>query len=66
MTYPKEYCVRMSSVPAMYEQYTGEVTVFACDEEEAASKALQKFKSTSFHNRNRALWRIDKITRRWN
>ena len=57
----KEYRVWVRSVPGMYAQYDGKVDVFATDELEAAEKALDKLKRGAFKDRNRSMWKIEKV-----
>lgn len=57
------YRVWIRSVPGMYAQYDGHVDVHAYDENEAVDKALRKLKNTSFPDRSRSMWIVDKVER---
>jgi len=57
----KKYDVYMKSVPGMYAQYNGKVTVYADNEEEAVDLALLKLRRGSFPDRSSDMWRIEKI-----
>lgn len=57
----KKYVVWMRSVPGMYAQYDGKVTVYAEDEFEAAENAHIKLKRGAFPDRDRSMWRVEKI-----
>lgn len=53
-----KYEVSLKSVPGMYAQYSGSVTVWAEDEDEAVEEALSKLKRGAFPDRSRSMWRI--------
>jgi hypothetical protein len=52
----------MVSVPGMYEQYSGYVSVVAEDEKSAEDLAYIKLKR-NFPERNRGMWVIERIQR---
>lgn len=58
-----EYDVWLRSVPGMYEQYAGKVAVFADNEDEAVDKALTRLRRTAFPDRNRSMWKVEKVER---
>lgn len=51
----------MRSVPGMYAQYDGKVSVSARDEEEAVENAITKLRRGSFPDRSRSMWKVEKI-----
>ena len=57
----KNYRVWLRSVPGFYAQYDGKVDVFASDRDEVIDKAFDKLKRTSFPDRNRSMWKVEKI-----
>lgn len=57
----KKYNVWMRSTPGPYEQYSGKVDVFADDEEQAIDRAHWKLKNGAFFDRNRNMWRVEKV-----
>lgn len=57
-----KYCVWLKSVPGMYEQYSGKITVFANSEDIAIDRVFQKLRG-SFPERSRSMWKIEKIER---
>lgn len=57
----KKYRVHMHSIPGMWTSYDGHVDVFAYDEEEAASAAIDKLKRGSFSDRPRSSWVVDAV-----
>ena len=59
----KRYKVWMRSVPGAYEQYDGYVEVVAEDDEDAVERAFAKLKRTSFPDRNRSMWKVDRVER---
>lgn len=61
----KKFKVFLRSRPGMYAQYDGAVTVFADDEDEAVDRALDKLKRGSFPDRDRSMWKVEKVERVW-
>jgi len=59
------YEVAMRSKPGPVEQYNGIVTVFAESEEDAIEAAYRKLKRGAFPDRNRGMWTVDAVTRRY-
>ncbi len=57
----KTFEVWLRSVPGMYEQYNGKVKVYAKDEEEAVDRALDRLRRGAFPDRDRSMWRVEKI-----
>ena len=57
----KKYNVWMRSVPGMYAQYDGKVEVYANDEDEAIDNAHAKLRRTSFPDRDRSMWKVDRV-----
>lgn len=57
----KKYRVRLHSRSGVWEFYEGHVDIYADNEEEAASLAVDKLKRTSFPDRPRTSWRIDSV-----
>jgi hypothetical protein len=55
------YRVWIRSVPGFYAQHDGYVDVVAHDVEDAVRKALDKLRRTSFPDRTRDMWRIEKV-----
>ena len=51
----------MRSVPGPYTQYNGKVDVYADNEQEAIDNAHIKLRRDSFPERNRGMWRVEKI-----
>ena len=56
-----KYDVWIRSVPGMYAQYDGKVTVYALDEEDAVERAFKKLKTGAFPERSRSMWKVEKI-----
>ena len=55
------YRVWLRSVPGFYAQYDGKVDVYARDPEEAVEIALRQLKRGSFPDRDRSMWRVEKV-----
>lgn len=55
------YRVWLRSTPGFYEQYDGYVDVNAEDTDEAKEKAIEKLRRTSFPDRSRNMWRVEKV-----
>jgi len=53
----------MKSVPGFYEQYSGDVEVFARSEIDAIEEALRKLKRGAFPDRSRYMWRVVKVVK---
>ena len=60
-----KYVVSLSSIPGPYEQYSGNVTVYAENEEKAVDNAFIQLKRTSFPDRHRGMWRIKEVKRQY-
>lgn len=58
-----KYAVWMRSVPGFYVQYDGKVDVWARDEEEAIDNAHHQLRRGSFPDRDRSMWRVEKVER---
>jgi acylphosphatase len=61
----KQFEVWLRSVPGFYTQYDGKVEVCADNEDEAVERAFDKLRRTSFPDRSRSMWRIEKVERVW-
>ncbi len=59
------YEVAMRSKPGPVEQYNGIVTVQAENDDEAIEAAFRKLKNGAFPDRNRGMWTVDSVTRRY-
>lgn len=59
----RKYTVWIRSVPGMYEQYSGPVTVYADNDSEAEEMALLKLKRGAFPDRSCDMWRVEKVER---
>ena len=57
------YNVWMRSIPGMYAQYDGKVEVSAENETEAIDNAFLKLKRGVFPDRNRSMWKVDRVER---
>lgn len=58
------YRVYLHSTPSPgMEYYDGYVDVVADDEEQAVDRAMDKLSRTSFPDRNRSCWRVDRVER---
>lgn len=58
-----KFRVWIRSVPGFYEQYDGKVDVFAEDEAQARTRALQELKRGAFPDRGASMWRIERVER---
>lgn len=56
-----KYRVWVRSVPGMYAQYDGYVDVHADDKWDAEDAALEKLKRTSFPDRSKSMWKIERV-----
>jgi len=56
----------MRSVSGFYEQYSGKVEVYAENDEQAVEKAFRKLKATTFSDRDRSMWKVEKVERSFN
>ncbi len=59
----KDYKVWLSSRPGMYAQYDGAVNVRAQNDAEAIDEAFRVLKRTSFPDRTRDMWRVERVER---
>lgn len=57
----RRYAVHMRSVPGFYAQYDGAVKVWAEDEEQAIERAFRELKRTSFPDRSRSMWKVERV-----
>ena len=57
------YNVWIRSVPGFYAQYDGKVPVYAENEDEAVERAFRELKRTSFPDRSRDMWRVERVER---
>lgn len=60
-----KYIVRLTSKPGFYSQYTGNVEVYANNDEEAVDNAFSKLKRGSFPDRDRNMWRVLSVSRNY-
>ena len=60
---PIKFRVWLRSVPGFYEQYSGKVDVYACDEEQAKARAFMELKRGAFPDRSAAMWKIERVER---
>lgn len=60
------YKVFLRSKPGMYAQYDGFVPVLAANDDDAVDKAFSKLRRTSFPDRNRSMWTVDRVEREFN
>jgi len=56
-----KYRVWMRSVPGMFEQYNGSLEVLASKQSLAFDAACDKLRKTSFPDRNRGMWQLEKV-----
>jgi MarR-like DNA-binding transcriptional regulator SgrR of sgrS sRNA len=61
----KTYFVWLRSVPGFHAQYDGKVEVRASDEDDAVQKAFRKLKMGAFPDRDRSMWKIEKVERKF-
>lgn len=61
----KKFWVWIRSKPGFYAQYDGKVEVFATDDEDAVERAFQKLKRGAFPDRDRSMWKVEKVERRF-
>lgn len=61
----KPWRVWLRSKPGMYAQYNGKVDVFADTADHAVDAAIQKLKNTTFPDRTRDMWVVEKVERRY-
>jgi hypothetical protein len=59
------YDVWMRSTPGFYEQYNGKVSVVAEDDTAAIEAAFRELKRTTFKDRNRSMWKVEKVERKF-
>lgn len=55
------YKVWLRSIPGMYAQYNGYVEVNAENDIDAKERAFSKLKRTSFPDRNKNMWKVERI-----
>jgi hypothetical protein len=53
----------MRSTPGPYAQYDGKVDVNADDDDAAIEAAFRRLKATSFRDRSRDCWRVERVER---
>lgn len=58
-----KYEVWLKSIPGFYAQYDGKVTVYAPNDNDAIEKAFAKLKNGAFPDRNRSMWKVEKVVR---
>jgi hypothetical protein len=49
----------------MYAQYNGKVDVYADTSDHAVEAAIQKLRNTSFPDRGKDMWIVEKVERRY-
>lgn len=61
----KRYKVTVRSVPGIYEQYNGNVNVWARDTDHAKEQAFRHLKRGAFPDRDKTMWKVEKVESLW-